>query len=88
MALSLSPELERRITARIESGEYDSANDVVSDALDALSQLTAEDEAKLSSLRADIDIGIAELDRGEGIPGALAVKQAKAEFRRLTGRAP
>jgi antitoxin ParD1/3/4 len=88
MPLSLSPETERRITAKIESGEYDSAEDVVSDALDALCQLTEEEEAKLSTLRADIDIGIAELERGEGIPGALAVKQAKAEFRRLTGRAP
>ena len=88
MPLSLRPETERRITAKIESGEYDSAEDVVSHALDALSQLTEEEEAKLCALRADIDLGIAELDRGEGIPGALAVKQVKAEFRRLTGRAP
>ncbi|HYR08600.1 MAG TPA: type II toxin-antitoxin system ParD family antitoxin [Longimicrobium sp.] len=88
MALPLSPELERRITAKIESGEYDSAEDVVNNAMDALSYLTEEDEAKLSALRADIDVGIAELDRGEGIPGALAVKQVKAEFRRLTGRVP
>jgi antitoxin ParD1/3/4 len=88
MPLSLSPELERRITQKIESGEYESAEDVVSDAMDALSQLTEEEEAKLSALRADIDIGLAELERGEGIPGPRAVKQAKAEFRRLTGRAP
>ena len=88
MPIPLSPELERRITQKIESGEYDSVEDVVSDAMDALSQLTEEEEAKLSALRADIDIGLAELERGEGIPGPLAVKQAKAEFRRLTGRAP
>jgi antitoxin ParD1/3/4 len=87
MPISLSPELERRITEKVESGEYDSADDVVSHAMDALSQLTEDEEATLSALRADIDMGIAELDRGEGIPGALAVKQARAEFRRLTGRA-
>lgn len=88
MPFPLSPELERRIAAKIESGEYDSAEDVVSDAMDALSKLAGEEDAKLSALRADIDIGIAELERGEGIPGALAVREAKAEFRRLTGRAP
>ncbi|WP_420125204.1 ribbon-helix-helix domain-containing protein [Longimicrobium sp.] len=88
MPVSFSPELERRIAEKIESGEYDSAEDVVTDALDALSDRTEEEEAKLRSLRADIDIGIAEMERGEGIPGALAAKQAKAEFRRLTGRAP
>ncbi|HEU4885518.1 MAG TPA: hypothetical protein VFT45_24960 [Longimicrobium sp.] len=88
MPLSLSPELERRITARIESGEYDSLEDVVSDALDAPSPVTEEEEARLASLRADIDIGIAELERGEGIPGPLAVEQAKEEFlRRMPGLA-
>lgn len=88
MSLSLSPELERQITEKVESGEYDSVEDVVTDAMALLNQRMDEDEERLDALRAEIDAGFAELDRGEGIPGPVAVKQAKAEFRRLTGRAP
>lgn len=88
MPLSLNPELERLIEEKVESGEYDSADDVVSDAMRLLSQRDVEEGAKLDALRAGIDAAIAEVERGEAIPGALAMEQAKAEFRRLTGRAP
>ena len=46
-----------------------------------------DDEAKLAALRSAVDVGIAEIERGEVIPGPIAVEQARAEFRRLTGRA-
>ena len=88
MSLPLSPELERQITEKVESGDYDSVEDVVSDAMTLLSQRDFEYRARLDALRADIDVAIAEVERGEEIPGPLAVKQVKAEFRRLTGRAP
>jgi antitoxin ParD1/3/4 len=64
MPLSLSPELERRITEKVESGEYDSAEDVVSDALDALSQLTEEEKAKHDALRQEIQKGLDSLNNG------------------------
>ena len=67
MPLSLSPELERRITAKIESGEYESAENVVSDALDALSLLN-ENEAKHDALRREIQKGIDDLDNGRHSP--------------------
>lgn len=71
MPLSLSPELERQITERVESGEYDSAEAVLSHAMHLLSRRNEEDQAKLEALRADIDIAIAEIERGEGIPGPM-----------------
>lgn len=37
MPLSLSPELERQITEKVESGQYDSVEDVVSEAMRLLS---------------------------------------------------
>ena len=63
MPLSFSPELERRVTAKIESGEYESAEDVVCDALDALSLLN-ENEAKHDALRREIQKGIEDLENG------------------------
>jgi antitoxin ParD1/3/4 len=67
MPLSLSPELERRIMAKVESGEYGSADNVVSDALDALSLLN-EQEAKHDALRREIQKGIEDLENGRHSP--------------------
>lgn len=88
MPISLSPELERQIEERVESGEYDSADEVVRHALRALSAEEEEYQNKLSALRSAVDIGIAEIERGEAIPGPIAAQQIKDEFRRMTGRAP
>lgn len=88
MNVSLTPELERLVERKVESGEYKSASEVVRHALRLLSRDDREHEAKLEALRAQLDPAIAEFERGESIPGPLAVEQAKAEFRRLTGRAP
>ncbi|HEV3052065.1 MAG TPA: type II toxin-antitoxin system ParD family antitoxin [Longimicrobium sp.] len=87
MPISLSPNLERLIEEKVESGEYDSAEDVVSDAMRLLNERSEEDAAKLAALRADIDVAIGEIERGELTPGPVAVERARAEYRRLTGRA-
>jgi len=88
MNVSLTPELERLVEEKVESGEYKSASEVVRHALRLLSRDDQEHQAKLSALRSAIDAGIAEIERGEAIPGPIAVEQARSEFRRLTGRAP
>jgi antitoxin ParD1/3/4 len=88
MNVSLTPELERLVEEQVASGRYKSSSEVVRDALRLLSKRNDLHSARLEALRRDLDIGIAELDRGEGIPGPVAIEQAKAEFRRLTGRAP
>lgn len=68
MPLSLSPELERRIAEKIESGDYDSAEDVVSDALRALSKEELEYATRLEVLRGEIQKGIDDLDNGRRSP--------------------
>lgn len=88
MNVSLTPELERLVEEKVESGAYKSASEVVRHALRLLSREDAEYEARLEALRREVDVGIVEIERGESIPGPLAVEQAKAEFRRLTGRGP
>jgi hypothetical protein len=45
-----------------------------------------DSDEKLKALREAIDIGIAKLERGEGIPGPLPIEQARAEFRRTIAR--
>lgn len=67
MNVSLTPELERFITEQVESGRYRSASEVVRDAVRLLEQAIAERQAKLEALRQAVEVGVGELDRGEGI---------------------
>jgi antitoxin ParD1/3/4 len=53
---------------------------------EVFAELRAERAARLDALRRELDPATAEFERGESIPGPIAIEQAKAEFRRLTGR--
>lgn len=74
-----------RIAERVAPGGYESAGDVIHSALCCLQELEAADAAD-DELRAAIDEGIAELDRGEGIPGDVAFARIQEELRRITAR--
>ncbi len=68
MHVSLTPELEARVKARVESGLYNNASEVIRDALRFME--THDDwikEVKLSHLREQLQAGITQLDSGEGI---------------------
>jgi antitoxin ParD1/3/4 len=75
MHISLTPELENRIKARVESGLYNNASEVIREALRFMD--THEDwihEIKLARLREQLNVGLDQLSRGEGIP--IASKDA------------
>lgn len=61
MNVSLTPELERLINDKVETGSYQTASEVVREALRLLMQ---RDEGLLQ-LRRDIQAGLAQGDRGE-----------------------
>lgn len=68
MHISLTPELESRVKAKVESGFYNNASEVIREALRFME--THEDwihEIKLSRLREQLKVGADQLDRGEGI---------------------
>lgn len=67
MHVSLTAELESRVKAKVESGLYNNASEVIREALRFMD--THEDwihEVKLAQLREQLKTGINELDRGEG----------------------
>ena len=75
MHISLTPELENRIKSRVESGLYNNASEVIREALRFMD--THEDwihEIKLARLREQLNVGMDQLNRGEGIP--IASKDA------------
>ncbi len=65
MHVSLAPELEQQIAESVASGRYANDREVVEEAL----RLLFETEAARARLRAEIQIGLDQLDRGESISG-------------------
>lgn len=68
MNISLTPELENRIKAKVETGLYNNASEVVREALRFV-ELHQDwvDALKLAHLKKEINLGIQQLDAGEGI---------------------
>src|SRR5437870_12705063 len=62
MNVSLTPELERLVNEKAESGLYQTASEVVREALRLLKE---RDQAR-EQLRADVHAGFDQLPRGEG----------------------
>ncbi len=83
MTIQLTPEDEKLIQKRLQSGTFRSVEEVIHDAL-AAQDLEAEwlsDERE--SIDAKIARGIAQLDRGEGIAGEAVrerLQQRKTEW--------
>jgi Arc/MetJ-type ribon-helix-helix transcriptional regulator len=68
MTLQLSPEQETRGAEALSSGIYRSPDDVIARALEVLHEQDEWLNANRQAIAAKIQRGIAELDRGEGIP--------------------
>jgi antitoxin ParD1/3/4 len=62
MNVSLTPELERLVNEKVDSGLYQTASEVVREALRLLKD---RDHAR-QQLRADVQAGLDQLTRGEG----------------------
>ncbi|HKR97476.1 MAG TPA: type II toxin-antitoxin system ParD family antitoxin, partial [Candidatus Angelobacter sp.] len=69
MNVSLTPELEELISQKVQSGRYTSASEVIREALRLLEEQDQLRQKRLAAIRQEIDEGLAQLDRGEGIPG-------------------
>ena len=83
MNVDLTPELEQLIQKKIENGRYRSASDVIRIALLLLEeQEEIDDREWIEATRQKVDVAIAELDRGEGIDGELAIAQLQGKLDR------
>jgi antitoxin ParD1/3/4 len=65
LEVTLSPELARRIREKVETGMYDSPDEVVDAALRLLDDHDMNRARQLESLRREIAIGIEAADRGQ-----------------------
>lgn len=65
MNVNLTPELETFVKAKVGTGLYNSASEVVRDALRLLEEQDRMKEVKLQFLREEIQKGLDELDSGK-----------------------
>ena len=76
MNIAITPEDEKVIRQRIETGQFDDAADVVHAALEALAE-----RDRFDRLQAELRIGLEQFDRGEGVPFT------RERFEQIKGRA-
>jgi len=84
MNVSLTPELEKFVNAKVESGRYNSASEVVREALRLLEEHDAARAAQRAEFNEEIGRRVTSLDRGQAVDPATARArlQRKSEQRR------
>ena len=84
MNVSLTPELEKFVSAKVESGRYNSASEVVREALRLLEEHDSARAAQLAEFNGELGRRLAALDRGEVVdPTAARTRlQRKSDQRR------
>jgi antitoxin ParD1/3/4 len=73
--ISLTREQDEFVDEVVNAGEYQNASEAVRDALRALQQRRKQDELKLELLRAQIELGVSALERGD----ATEIDEGKIE---------
>jgi antitoxin ParD1/3/4 len=78
--LTITSEHEQLIQNHLDTGRYANAEEVLAIALQLLTRLDTEHQTWIEETRQQIAIGIAELDRGEGVDGATAMEGYLQQF--------
>jgi len=87
MNVSLTPKLKALVDERVRSGRYQSASEVVREALRLLEDVEEIRAARLEELRKDIAAGLKDLDEGRSAPfDRKFVEALKAKGRKRLAR--
>ena len=77
MNVSVGKEFEEYVKGKVASGDYASASEVVREGLRLLKEKDLLLEARLQALKGEIQIGIDQLERGEGRDGPTVMAEIK-----------
>lgn len=69
MNVHLTPELEQLVQTKVQTGRYNSASEVVREALRLMEQKDELRAVQMQELRSRIDRALSQADRGEGTDG-------------------
>ena len=82
MNISLTHELEALVQEKVRSGLYNSASEVIREALRLLQDQDQLRRVRLEALRKEIAVGIAQADSGQTRPLDMKAIKAKARSAR------
>lgn len=80
MNVSVGREFEEYVREKVDSGDYATASEVVRDGLRLLREKEQLFEARLQSLRGEIQKGIDQLERGESRDGEVVMAELRARL--------
>jgi len=80
MNVHLTPELEQLVQSKVKTGRYNSASEVVREALRLLEEHDQIRQMRLQEIRRKIQEGWDSLQRGEGMDGEGLMAQLDAEL--------
>lgn len=86
MNVSLTPELESLVAAKVESGMYNSASEVIRAGLRLLSERDKAREEKLDWLKIEIQKGIDDLEAGRYRDGREVMSEITGRLLELKRR--
>ncbi len=75
MNVHLTPELEQFVQTKVQSGRYNSASEVVREALRLMEQKDEVRNVQLQELRSRMDKGLSQAERGEGVDGEAFINE-------------
>ncbi len=81
MNVSLTPELEKFVVGKVDSGRYTSASEVVREALRLLEESDRSRGVQIAAFNKELGHRLASLDRGEHIDPARARQRIEAKSR-------
>jgi antitoxin ParD1/3/4 len=87
MNVSLTPELDNFVAGKVESGRYNSASEVVREALRLLEEHDRARSAQLAAFNQELGARLTSLDRGEHVKpetARLRLEQKSRERRKLS----
>lgn len=65
MNVSLTPQFEKLIRQKVKTGQYQTASEVIRDALRLLDERDRLREERLKALKDEIAVGVRQIERGE-----------------------
>jgi antitoxin ParD1/3/4 len=86
MNVSLTPELDKFVSGKVESGRYNSASEVVREALRLLEEHDRARSAQIAVFNQELGKRLASLDQGERVEPATARRRLAQKSRELRKR--
>jgi antitoxin ParD1/3/4 len=77
MNVSLTPELEQFVSSKVGTGRYNSASEVVREALRLLEEHDRARSAQIAAFNQELGHRLASLDRGEQVDPTVARERIK-----------